>query len=218
MLTAEEIAATAAEAEKKAEADKLAAEKAKLKSKFSDPHDKHEGKVTLTAEELEAEKDKARKEAREAAKAELENERKRQTEEAERKTAEEQGKYKELLSKAEGNLVASQSEVQRLQMELKRAQVKEQVREVLDRDHKAHIGAEKYIVKEVTFDLKTAPEDITKSIKAAVEQFVKDNPRNAGGGGVPSDGRSGVPRGTEVPRKPNGQTQYAQPGVAGTRF
>jgi hypothetical protein len=173
------------------------------------------GTLTLTEEQFAEKIEAAAKRERDKLTAAA----KKQQDEADRKAAEEKGEWETLAKQTSEKLTAAETELDALKKQVKAGAVKDQIREALAKDHKAYIGTEKYIIREVEFDLKTSDEDIAKSIKKAITQYVQDNPRAAGGGGVPSDGRSGVPREREIPRNPsNQQPQFRQPGVAGSRF
>lgn len=163
-----------------------------------------EDKLTLTKDELQAQIQAALtadREKREKAEAKA-------REEAERKAAEEQGKFKELADK-------ERAEKERLAAEVRTLRVAATLRDHLAEKHPEYVGTAKYILPLVPAD--ADGDELAKAIESAAEQYVKDNPRQAKGGGAPAP----LPR---TPNRANGSGTHnqprtpRQPSVASSRF
>lgn len=170
------------------------------------PADPPAKKIELTEEEL-ADRQKA------AVNAALERERKaaqdreaKDKEERERKEQEQQGKFKELADKEKEKRESAERERDEAKLAARKLEVKDQLREMLAKDHPEYVGVSQYIMPLINFDLKTEQADIDKQIKNAVEQYVKDNPRKAGGA-TPN------PPGRTLPAKPGQQNNGNKPAT-----
>jgi hypothetical protein len=176
----------------------------------ADPKPAEPEKLTLTREELKAQIDSALKAERDK----TAKEREKDKDEAERKKAEEAGEFQKLAEKERAKREEAEASAAALRVDLKRAEVRESVRDYLATNHAAYLGTEKYIIPLIAFDGDTKPEDVAKSVKAAAEQYVKDNPRAKGGAGITADGRSGA-HGNHPPRtNPNNRHAYVGPAAS----
>jgi hypothetical protein len=142
-------------------------------------------KIELTEEELDA-RLKSHAEAllikeREAAAKKAQAEK----DEAERIKAEKDGEFKTLAEKDRQARERAEQERDAAKLDTRRLAVKDQLRDYLAEKHPAHATAAKWIMPAIDFDLKTEDAEIGKRIAKAADEYVKDNPRQTGGGGAP---------------------------------
>jgi hypothetical protein len=110
---------------------------------------------------------------------------KKEKEEADRKKAEEQGEFKTLADKAEEKRLEAERERDAAKLETRKLAVKDQLRDYLAEKHPQYASSARWIMPAIEFDLATDDKDIAKRIAAAADEYVKDNPRQAGPGGAP---------------------------------
>lgn len=133
----------------------------------------------------------------------------KEQEERDRKAAEEQGKWKELAEKERLKREEAESHNLRLRQEAV-------LSEHLATDHPDYVTCKRYIAPLIPAD--ADGDELTKAVKAAVADYVKDNPREKKGtsAGAPNTrGTARVPA-TRVPNQP--VHQRPSPGVASSRF
>lgn len=156
-------------------------------------------KLELTEAELQAKIDAAVKKRDESA---AEAQRKKDEETA-AKSAEEDAKKRgdiDAIQKAADDKVA------KAQAEAADARLDIAIRDTLaDEKYRDYAACAKYIKPLV--DPKLAGDKQAEAITAAIEQYVKDNPRATKGAAIPAPTRSGVPAGANVPvKQPNNGT------------
>jgi hypothetical protein len=105
--------------------------------------------------------------------------------EAERIKAEKDGEFKTLAEKDRQAREKAEQERDAAKLDTRRLAVKDQLRDYLAEKHPAHATAAKWIMPAIDFDLKTEDAEIGKRIAKAADEYVKDNPRQTGGGGAP---------------------------------
>lgn len=129
-------------------------------------------KVTLSRAELQQQIDAAVAERDRKAEAKAKKER----EDAEAKAAAERGEWQKVAEKA-------QAELDRVAGELRNRDLAGRVRDYLAEHHAGYVAdpkahPETYVLPLLAgLPADAAPEDVTKAVKTAAEQYVKDNPR-----------------------------------------
>lgn len=110
-----------------------------------------------------------------------------------------QGEYQQLYESEVAKGKEKDAKVGDLELQLKARDVESKLMSHLAENHKDYIGVVRYIKPLINFDLTTPEDDLQKRIKTAVDQYVKDNPRNAAGSVSlpPSHGR--LPKGVTMP-------------------
>lgn len=151
-------------------------------------------KIELTEDELNERVSSAVKAAVQKRDAEADAKSKKDREEADRKKAEEQGEFKKLADAEREKREAADRERDAARLDKRKLEVKDRLRDYLAEKHPAYAAAAKWMMPAVEFDLATDDKDIDKRIAAAADAYVKDNPRQTGGGGAP--GQTG--RGTRA--------------------
>lgn len=147
----------------------------------------------------------AREEGRRQAAEEAEAKAAREKAEREEAAAKEQGKWKEVAEKAERERDAARMESQSRAVDVA-------LRDYLAEKHPAYLPVARYVRPLVAFDAATTPETIAKRVAEAADQYARDNPRTgASAGPGPGPGRSGLPRGTQVPAGQSGGTNTRPP-------
>jgi Skp family chaperone for outer membrane proteins len=148
--------------------------------------------------------------------AEAAEDKRKEKEAADRKKAEEDGRWEELADAERKKREAAETEAANLRLLTRRSDVRDSIRDYLAEHHKEYVGVEKYILPLVDFDLKTDPAEIAKRVKAAADQYVKDNPRGGSSGVIPARGAGNKIPASEasgIPQK-NQTNQHKRLGVA----
>ena len=142
---------------------------------------------------------------------------KKKEDDAAKELAKEQGKFDKLYQGEVELRKQDQAKVDELTVALRGKDVDLLLRDFLAEHQADYIKAAKYIRPLVEFDADTKDADLEKAIKAAVEQFVKDNPRSGGKDGAPGGAVGGkMARGTVIPEpKPNNQPQRREKPFSG---
>jgi hypothetical protein len=150
--------------------------------------------------------------------AEAAEEKRKEKEAADRKKAEDDGRWEELADTERKKREAAETEAANLRLLTRRSDVRDSIRDYLAEHHKEYVGVEKYILPLIDFDLKTDPAEIAKRVKAAADQYVKDNPRGGSASVSPARGQgSKIPaeRAADIPDRrkegdQNGRNQLSR--------
>lgn len=173
-----------------------------------DPKKKDEPKkVELTEDELNQRIEAAKKEERDAA-AET---KKKEQEATAAEEAKKKGEWETLAKAAETKQKEAEAQVSDLKIDIA-------IRDALtDEKLRDYAGCAKYIKPQIDAALAGDQKKLDAAIKAAVDQYVKDNPRKPGGGPPPAPSRSGA-RGADVPPNPTKPTNGNRALAPASRF
>lgn len=161
--------------------------------------------VGLTEEEVQRRIDAALADERRKA----DEAKQREKEERERAEAEKRGEFEKVAQQEREKREKAEAERDAERLTSRAKDVDLKLRDHLTEHHADYVGAAKWIRSAITFDLKTTDAEIEKSIKSAVEQYVKDNPRKTTGGGAPAN----LGRGANLDNLPPQQQQTKGPPV-----
>lgn len=149
-----------------------------------------EAKITISEADLKARTEKAAADAVAAHEKKLKAER----EKADREQKKKDGDIQALYESEQARGKELETENAALKVENQKLRVSQVLQAHLIESQPDYLKSSKYILSMVQFDEKTTPEDIEKGVKAAVAEFVKDNPRASDKkqtGGAPGSGTRG---------------------------
>lgn len=156
-------------------ADDPPADKHADKGKKKEKTEKEPEKISLTREELDAQIKAAVEKVQKKHQEEAETARKN----TEAETAKKQGEFEKLYNSEVENGKKKDADIGTLKMEIRKRDASLQLRDYLAEKHSDYIGVAKYIIPTIEFSADTEDAELETRIKAAADQYVKDNPRAA---------------------------------------
>lgn len=161
---------------------------------------KDDENVTISKAALKAQTEKAIADAL----AKREKDAEEQAKKADREKKKKEGDVQGLLEAEKEANAELKREAEALKFSLKREQVHSALRDHLIENNEAYVKCANYILPLIEFDADTDDDAIQTSIKSAVAQYVKDNPRSGGegGSGAPGAGARGKKSGDNDKKPP----------------
>jgi hypothetical protein len=179
-------------------------------------------KLSLTPAELQAKIEEATAKALRDAESKAGEKSRKEREAAEAEEAKKRGEWEELATKEQQKRTQAEERAAQAERRAQLAEVNVALRDHLADKHPDYLANAPDIMLHVEKHLApdAKPTDVAKVIADEAKAFADRTPRKvSSGGGVSASPRNGLPAGTDVKKKANGQQQHqAMAGVAASQF